>query len=429
MDAVLNQGVVQVVGAFIVAAVVLQVMIMLTASIRRISSENEQNRLSQDNLVIRVDTALAAYHLERKTIEEGWNGHRKFEITMKTKEVEGVHSFYLSPHDGKPLPPFLPGQYLTFAFKVPDEPKPVVRCYSLSDGATNSEYYRITVKKIPPPPDTPDGNPGLSSTYLNDVAEEGDIIDVKAPSGHFHLKTERNRPLVLIGGGIGVTPVLSMLNTLCNTGFKGEVWFFFGVRNSAEHLMKEHLEAIASEHSNVHLHICYSQPLDDDVEGQDYQHQEFVSVDLFKKLLPSNNYDFYICGPPPMMESLTSALYEWGVPKDDVNFEAFGMATVKKAAKPEGELGTSAKPANIEVTFARSGKTVKWDDSASSILDLAETNGVAIDCACRSGGCGTCITAIKSGDVEYLVEPGHQPEAGSCLTCISVPAENLELDA
>ena len=137
-------------------------------------------------------------------------------------------------------------------------------------------------------------------------------------------------PIVLVGGGIGITPVFSMLSSLTDTGLRRETWFFQGVRNGAEQPMREQLNALNQANENLHLHVCYSEPEKGDEEGRDYQHSGHVSVDLMKELLPSNNYIFYICGPPPMMEFLTAGLKDWGVPATDIHFEAFGPATVKK---------------------------------------------------------------------------------------------------
>ena len=159
-------------------------------------------------------------------------------------------------------------------------------------------------------------------------------------------------------------------------------------------------------------------------EGRDHLHSGYVSVDLMKDLLPSNNYAFYICGPPPMMESLIADLKEWGVPGSDIHFEVFGPATIKKT---KAEPPARAAPA-VEVVFARSGKTVQWNSSADSLLDFAEDNGIFIESGCRAGSCGTCITAIKSGEVIYVAAPGLPVEDGSCLTCVSVPKTTLTLD-
>jgi ferredoxin-NADP reductase len=388
--------------------------------------------LERDLLRKRIDQITDQQRMNREKTDASWNGFRKFEIMRKNSEGGGICSFYLTPHDKKPLPPFDPGQYLTFQLPIPGQRKPIIRCYSLSDSPHHPNYYRVSIKAVPPPRDQPEAPPGLSSNFFHDSLNENDILDVKAPGGHFFLDTTKHTPVVLIGGGIGLTPVLSMLNTICESGSTREVWFFYGVRNSAEHVMKEHLEQIAAEHENVHLMVCYSNPGDDDVAGRDYQHAERVSVNLFQRVLPSSNYDFYMCGPPPMMNTLVPELAAWGVPEKNIHFEAFGPATVKKATpekNAEEKAAAAAAAESIEVVFAKSGKTVQWDSEADSILDFAEENDIAIDFGCRAGNCGTCITAVRAGDVKYVVEPGAAPEAGSCLTCISVPRSSITLDA
>lgn len=387
--------------------------------------DSEQNLLQS-----RVAEIMGKWDFEREKNEFSWSGFRKFEIARKVPEGGGICSFYLRPHDGKPLPAFDPGQYLTFRLDIAGQPKQVMRCYSLSD-SPKPDYYRVSIKAVPPPRDKPEVPPGLSSNFFHDQLNEGDILDVKAPGGHFFLDTAKHTPVVLIGGGIGLTPVMSMVNRIVDIGSTRECHFFYGVRNGREHVMKEHLERLAAEHENIHLHVCYSSPGDDDVEGKDYHYAERVGADLFKRVLPSSNYEYYFCGPPPMMNSLFEGLREWGVPEKDINYEAFGPATVQKKKEadtkdkepaPEGE-------AAFEVKFEKSGVAVPWDASIGSILDFAEENGVDIDFGCRAGNCGTCITAIKSGDVDYLSEPGEKPESGSCLACVSVPKGAIVLDA
>jgi ferredoxin-NADP reductase len=270
------------------------------------------------------------------------------------------------------------------------------------------------------------------SNFFHDNLKEGDILDVKAPAGQFYLDMTHHTPIVLIGGGVGLTPVMSMLNTIINSGTTREVWFFYGVRNSSEHIMREHFAAVARDHPEIKIQVCYSDPTEQCLAGQDYHHAERVSADLFKKVLPSNNYDYYLCGPPPMMASLFEGLSEWGVPEPNIHFEAFGPATVKKTAAvaPEAAAAVAAAATSqIKVTFAKSNKALSWDAGAGSILEFAEANGIAMACGCRAGNCGTCITAVKGGGVKYLREPGDKPEAGSCLTCISVPQADLVLDA
>lgn len=414
-------------GFLIISVLAGHALLVLLGSIRRAFADREQQRLSRQRLQLQVKAAMAQCR-EAEQIKLLWNGYRKFRVAKKILECHDVYSFYLSPHDGKPLPEFKPGQYLTFALDVPGRDKALIRCYSLSDGPLHPEYYRVTIKRALPPPDIAGATPGIASSFFCDGLREGDILNVKAPSGNFFLDMSKPTPAVLISGGVGITPMLSMANAILETGDKRDVWFFFGARNRIEHIQKEHLERLAAEHDNFHLHVCYSKPGPEDEQGRDYQHAERVSVDLFKKLLPSNNFEYFICGPGAFMKSIVDGLEAWGVPDDKVHFEAFGPATVKKAA-PKPTASETVMLSKLEINFARSGKTAAWKPNFGSLLELADELGIKIDSGCRAGNCGTCLVAIKSGAVDYLSGHGAEAEAGSCLTCICKPRTNLVLDA
>ncbi len=410
-------------GGVFCVGVALQLMLVVFTSMRRTVGEARKRSLDLELLRAQIESARRKGG-EAVAEAKAWEGFRKFEVKRKVVEAKDMCSFYLVPHDKKKLPAFLPGQYLTFRLDIPGTSKQTIRCYSLSDGPRD-DYYRVTIKKVPAPRDKPEIPPGLSSNHFHKNIKEGDILDVKAPHGGFYLDLSHNRPVVLIGGGIGITPVLSMVQAIIKSGTKRETHFFLGVRDRSEHAFKEVLEAIAREHDNIKLNICYSGPAATDTKGVDYHHAERVSVDLFKKVLPSNNYEFYICGPPPMMESLVPGLEGWGVPSDSVHFEAFGPASVKKATAPAVAADAAAAAAtpsggSCQVTFQRSGKSLSWDGK-SSILEFAEANGIRMDSGCRAGSCGTCLTAVKSGKVKYPKATGVEPEAGSCLACIGLP--------
>jgi ferredoxin-NADP reductase len=402
----------------------LQGGIYIISSARRAWSGRKERELARRRLEFQVEAArLQCQELEQKKLS--WSGYRKFVVRKKVCHCNDVYSFYLEPHDRKALPTFKPGQYITFQLNIPGLAKPVVRCYSLSD-CPRSDFYRVTIKRATPPSDSADAPVGIASSYFCDKIQEGHILDVRAPAGNFFLDTTLERPVVLISGGVGITPMLSMLTYLVENKSQREVWFFFGARNGTEHIEKERLNAIAREHENVHLHVCYSKPRVEDKEGDDYQHAERVSVDLMKRLLPSSNYDFFLCGPGAMMKTITDDLKTWGVPDKHVFFEAFGPATVKKAApQPVAAVGPA-----IQVSFSRTGKVVQWNGQAGSLLDLAEANGLQIEAGCRAGNCGTCAVAIKSGTVELFADhPGAQNADGTCLTCVCRPKSDLVLDA
>jgi ferredoxin-NADP reductase len=242
-------------------------------------------------------------------------GFQSFKVDRKVFENTSgsICSFYLIPEHGKPLPTFLPGQFLTFRLDVPTSPdniQQVIRCYSLSD-APCADYYRITIKREPPGPRT-DVRLGLASQYFHEHVNVGSILQVRAPCGHFHSDNSEN-PIVLIGGGIGITPLLSMLNQCSQQQPSRELWLFYGLRDGREMVMKSHLEGLASANPNFHLLICMSNPLPEDEDGRDYQHQGRVDIELLRTQLPDKPYHFYICGPTSMLESLVPALEDWGL--------------------------------------------------------------------------------------------------------------------
>jgi ferredoxin-NADP reductase len=382
--------------------------------------------LEREHLRQRIGMLADQRRFERERSQLSWDGFRKFRIIEKRLECADICSFLLAPHDGKPLPPYLPGQYLTFQLHISGQPKPVIRCYSLSDRPGNPNQYRVTIKRLKAPPDRKDAPPGLVSNHFHDHLKVGDILDVKAPNGQFCLDLTKSTPIVLLAGGVGITPLLSMLNAVAAQQSTREVWFFYGVTHSGEHILREHFENLARALPSLHLHVCYSAATQDDKRGQRFHHAERISLDLLQRLLPSNQLEFYICGPPPMMSALVEGLKSWGVPEQRIFFEAFGPATFKK---PALQAGGSTTTAALKIHFARSDKTCAWQTDAGSLLELAEKNGVTIDSGCRAGNCGTCLVAIKSGEVTYLHEPGASVEAGSCLTCIAVPKTALTVDA
>ena len=360
-----------------------------------------------------------------------WAGLRAFRVDRRVVEdvAQSICSFYLVPEDGQALSSFRPGQFLTFSLDIPwrGERHQVVRCYSLSD-APQSDYYRISVKRISQPPNS-DYPPGRASNFLHDQIAIGDVLQVRSPSGHFHID-QSMAPVVLIGGGIGITPMLSMLNWSLAEQPGREVWLFYGVRNGRELVMKTHLEVLAAQHPNFHLRFCLSEPLPEDVAG-DKQIVSRVDVALLRLQLPLKPYHYFICGPTPMMETLVPALEAWGVPGSHIHFEAFGPASIKRkssAAQAAPVEVASTCGSEIVVSFAKSGKQIPWSSAACSLLDFAEANGISVDSGCRAGGCGTCQTMIKSGEVAYRQAPDFDPEAGSCLLCVCTPKTSLTLE-
>lgn len=359
-----------------------------------------------------------------------WSGFRTFRVERKVLEDAAgqVCSFSLAPEDGKPLVPFLPGQFLTFRLDMasPKGADAVIRCYSLSD-APQPNGYRVSIKRAPAPVGSPFA-PGVSSNYFHDHVQVGSLLQVRAPAGHFYMDRSE-APVVLIGAGIGITPMLSMLNG-CLTEQPGrEVWLFYGVRNRTELVMNSHLQALARAHSNFRLHLCLSDPVPGDVvdtSAEAGHHHSRVNVDLLRRLLPLKPYHFYICGPTPLLQSLVPALEDWGVPEGRIHFEAFGPASIKR--KNSAATATQDAGAAVMVTFAKSDKQLSWQSGMGSLLDLAEAGGIAVNSGCRAGGCGSCQTSIRTGEVAYTQSPDFDPEPGSCLLCVCTPKTAVTLE-
>jgi ferredoxin-NADP reductase/MOSC domain-containing protein YiiM len=365
---------------------------------------------------------LAARRPARRVPAAAWPGYRPFILREKVRESDDVASFHLAPADGEPLPPYRPGQFLTVRLAIPGVDRPAIRSYSLSDIA-RPESYRLTIKRIGRRPDEP-GAAGLVSTHFHERLAIGDRIDVKAPAGGFTLDPDRpDEPVVLIGGGIGITPLLSMVNGIVAAGSSREAWLLYGVRDDREQIMRAHLEAIARSRPNIHLQVFHSRPrAAANAPGPQAGHIDLAAL---QRLLPSRSFDFYVCGPPAMMDSVTRDLAAWGVAADRVHIEAFGPATIQEEAR-----GPATQPdCGFDVTFARSGVTAQWTRCASPLLELAEEQSVPIAFGCRAGSCGTCATRLVSGSVRYLHEPDAPLAAGEILPCVAVPAEPVVLDA
>jgi len=415
LDLILSPLIIQILAAVILIVLCLTLLRSWQFGLARQRVARQAQQLELEHWQHKVNTALLRYQDASKATTT-WSGIRKFEVAKRVQECKDVVSFYLRPHDKKTLPAFQPGQFLTFEITLPGETRPTRRCYSLSDSPYDTEMFRITIKRIAA---------GRISNYFHDEIQEGDILDVRAPNGNFFLDISNPRPVVLIAGGVGITPLLSMINTLVQdeSGAQRETWLFYGVRSGEHHLMKDHLHRLTAEYARVNIIVCYSEPGPDDRKGEDYHHEGHVSVDLLKRYLSSNNYQFFICGPTAMMGDMTDQLKSWQVPDNDIHTEAFAAATIKQLQGEEisGEA--------MEIVFAKSQRSMQWGPECGSILDLAESNDLFLDSGCRAGNCGACVVAVRSGEVTYLSDPGANIEQGSCLTCIAVPKTKLELDA
>ena len=244
-----------------------------------------------------------------KIINGSWSGFRELVLEDKKEECPGIVSFYFKSKDGGKLVKHKEGQFLPFKIKTNDDKyKDVIRTYSLSM-FPNENIYRISVKKV-------DG--GLISTYLHENLKVGDSIEAMIPAGLFTVKNKKN-DIVLISGGIGITPLLSMLYE--ESVNRSNIHFIQAVQNSALHPFKKDIESIATMR-NIKNTVFYSNPLEEDVEGIDFDKKGYVNKEFLAESV-NLEADFYLCGPPPFMKAIEGALLELGVPKERINYELF----------------------------------------------------------------------------------------------------------
>ena len=334
-----------------------------------------------------------------------------------------ICSFILAPADDRPLWRYRPGQFLTLSLSVPGERGAVKRCYSLSETPLAPQtYYRITVKRLC----SPDGVPGTASGLLHDAFQKGDTVEVLPPAGSFCLDQMSERKVVLIGAGVGITPLLSMLNWLVATNSQREISVFYGARDRTEIPFANHLKAMEGATPNLRTVIFFSRPGANCRRGIDYDVEGHVSVEVMKLLLKERAHEFYLCGPTRMMEIVTADLKAWGVPAADIRCESFGAA--QDSAASSLRVASAASDKAFRIAFARSNRCVAWNGSFGSLLELSEVLDLPARHACRAGQCGTCKVAVKSGAVAYLRKPEAEIEAGHCLPCIARPASDLVLD-
>jgi uncharacterized protein len=351
-----------------------------------------------------------------------------------TENAKGdICSFYLCSAERRALPRSLPGQFLTFNLSLPGMSSPVARCYSLSMYPSHpQEFYRISVKRLGAEFATAGAPPGLLSNYLHDQVPEGTVIEALGPSGNFCLQQSSDRPVVLIGGGIGATPLLSMLDWLAETKSEREVWFFYGVRNSFEHAFQDHIKMIRRTLPNVRVVVFYSRPTTACRRDVDFDAVGHVRVDDIMHLLKTGGYEFYVCGPPSMVHDVTHDLLKWGVPGDAIMSEDFGSGVqstpVLMPTVDEVRHLPKIITQKISVEFVRSKRKVAWTGRQRTLLELAEACGVNARHSCRAGQCGTCKAVMCSGQVDYISQPASGLESGTCLPCISRPVTDLVLD-
>lgn len=358
------------------------------------------------------------------TTEKSWQDWRNFVVDRKVKESAEITSFYLKPQDGGELPDYKPGQFLTIKLDIPEQPRPVIRTYSLSDYDRAHDYYRLSIKREVAPKDL-DIPPGVASNFMHDVIEEGSVIPAKPPNGKFFIDVSSSVPAVLISNGVGITPMMAMAKACTLLNPNRHLWFLHGARNGDYHAFQDAVLEIGKQNPNLHIHYKYSRPRPED--GGFYHSQGYVDKELLEtQITPQiqQNYgatdaEYFLCGSPAFMDSIRSGLSELGVSENKVFFESFSGGKTK--GKTEAVSNNSSQIDRAEIVCASSGKTLTWNQGDGTILEFVEENGVNPAYSCRQGICLTCMSQLQEGEIEYTEPPTNEPDEGSVLICICQP--------
>jgi ferredoxin-NADP reductase len=324
-----------------------------------------------------------------------WSG--RLRVARIFPETPDVKTFRLMNPLGGPLPfTFLPGQFLTVT--VLTDGKPVRRGYTIASSPTQHDHAEITVKHEPG---------GVVSGYLHDRVSEGDLLDCSGPSGAFVFTGRECKCVLLIGGGVGVTPMMSVVRYLTDRAWAGDIYLIYGVHSPEDIIFREELAYLAKRHPNLRVVVTVSHPEGTGWAGETGR----ISKELIAKSVPdlASRY-VHLCGPVPLMGAVKAALAELGVPPDRVKTEAFGPALGKPepAAVREAPTAGAAASAVPSVTFARSHKAAPLPPDRT-VLEAADGAGVEIDNSCRVGTCGLCRVKLLSGAVTMAVEDGLEP--------------------
>jgi ferredoxin-NADP reductase/MOSC domain-containing protein YiiM len=343
-------------------------------------------------------------------VEPGWNGFRPLRVSAIRRESPQVMSIQLQADDRSPLPPPLPGQYLTMRVPGAAEPTPL-RSYSLSGDPAAAEY-RISVKCE---------DHGLVSQWLHAHIEPGSLVEAAAPRGDFYL-TEGTDPVILISAGIGITPVLAMLHALSAAPSAREIWWLHTTRNRETQAFADEVTALIESLPHARQSIFFTQ-----TRGR-LDSSAIVALGL------PPDAAAYLCGPTQFMTDMRDWLSAAGLDNANIHSELFGAlppinpgivdgAPRRPPHPPAGTPGTGPS-----ITFARSGLTVSWSDDYANILDLAEACDVPTRFSCRSGVCHVCETGVVAGTTTYVQMPLEPPGKSTVLICSAAPASDLVLD-
>ncbi|WP_130906597.1 pyridoxamine 5'-phosphate oxidase family protein [Pseudomonas sp. Sample_16] len=361
----------------------------------------------------------AKARLQAKALGDQW---RPLRVVRIEAESQNIRSIYMEPADGAGLPLFQAGQHLPLRFNIDGEVH--IRTYSLSS-APSDDFFRISVKRD-----------GRVSSHLHEHIRVGDLLEARAPQGHFTVAANERRPLVLLAAGVGITPLLSMLREVVYQGLRTRgirpTLFLQSSRTLADQPFRAEVDRLL-EHAGDAVKVIrlLSQPEPNALEGEDFDSIGRIDVARLTELLEVEDYDqldFVLCGPGSFTQAMYDGLRELDVRDVRIHAETFGPSTLRRQPDPDAIVieQPPAATTSVPVVFERSAKEARWQPEGGSLLELAESRGLQPEFSCRGGSCGTCKTRLISGQVHYPQPPAEIPEEGEVLICCAIPAQGAQ---
>ncbi len=363
----------------------------------------------------RCDVLLdPAYELRQRK----WDGFKKFRVGDLRKESIGVLGIHFEPLDGEELPDFRPGQHIECRFNI--DGTLISRAYSLTGPSTTSHRKSYSVAVRHQRGVAPEGMPfeGRVSGFIHAHLRVGDIVELRPPSGNFIIPRASPQPLILVAGGVGITPFICFLESL-EDGNEMDISLYYANLNSGTHAFKKRIEEHQCRLPNLKVLNHYNAPLEEDILNMDFASTERIGGASIPEDLLEKRARVYMCGPPPMMDAVRANLVARGMPAFDIFSEVFRSPAVVSVDDVSSYF----------VTFSRSKVgPIQWTPKDGTLLAFGEKLGLELASGCRVGQCESCSVGLVSGKVRHV--HGAEPEdTGSCLTCQAIPTEDIVLDA
>lgn len=333
--------------------------------------------------------------------QDGWIGPEWLTVQEIISEASDIKSFRLIRENGKSLPPFKPGQFLSF--EIENDPK-VIRSYSISSSAEVRSSVQVSVKRL---------EGGKGSVWFHTL-KVGDRVRAYPPSGLFSDDGLKPSQVVMVAGGIGATPMVSMIRTHIDRCDQQEMVLFYGIRSPQDAAFHVLFEVLSYRHKNFKYFPIVSH--DESWHGD----QGFISVKWMRSKIKINeDAEVFICGPKVMMDKVGGEFLAQGVSESQFHVEEFvSPVSLENRTRPE-----------VEVKIALQNQEMVYK-SKETLLEFFEAQGVLVPSACRSGVCGTCKCRVE-GRVEQMTQSGltiSERREGYVLSCVSFPLEDLKVD-